>query len=196
MVMIGLRATLALLASVLVAHGTAVATDSGCHVEETSVRVAGGMNPSSLIQYYALHVDVGFPLWERADRWFSARDITARWIIEPWVAYVDDDHGPHQTSSFEIGVSPLFGKLTFLGDARLRPFIEGGEGILYTDLRKQRYGTRVQFSSQIGVGLEYQIRPDLSFSIAARLRHMSNAGLASSNPGVNTVFGLIGLTFR
>jgi len=25
---------------------------------------------------------------------------------------------------------------------------------------------------------------------------MSNAGLASSNPGVNTYFGLVGLTFR
>ena len=173
----------------------ALADDGGWHVEETSIRFAGGVNPSSLIQYYAIHGDLGFRLWERADRWFADRDMTARWIIEPWAAFVNDQHGIHKTASFEIGVSPLFAKLTF-GDARLRPFLEGGEGLLYTDLRKQRYGTRVQFSSQIGAGVEYEIRPGLAFSFAARLRHMSNAGLASSNPGVNTLFGLIGLTFR
>jgi hypothetical protein len=173
----------------------AVAGDGGLHVAETSVRVAGGVNPSALIQYYAIHGDIGFRFSERLDRWFAGRNMTALWIIEPWAAFVSDQHGVHQTDSFEIGVSPLFGKLTF-GDWRLRPFLEGGEGILYTDLRKQRYGTRVQFSSQIGAGFEYQINPDLACSFAARLRHTSNAGLASSNPGVNTLFGLIGLTFR
>ena len=173
----------------------ALADDVGWHVEETTIRFAGGVNPSALIQYYAIHGDVGFRLWERADRWFSDRNMTALWIIEPWAAFVSDQHGIHKTDSFEIGVSPLFAKLTF-GTARLQPFIEGGEGLVYTDLRKQRYGTRVLFSSQIGAGVEYQIRPDLAFSFAARLRHTSNAGLASSNPGVNTLFGLIGLTFR
>ena len=51
-------------------------------------------------------------------------------------------------------------------------------------------------ASQFGAGFEDDIRPDLSFTFAARIRHMSNAGLASSNPGVNTYFGLVGLTFR
>jgi hypothetical protein len=176
--------------------GTPARAAGGLHVEEAAIRLAGGVNPSSLIQYYAIHGDVGFRLWRRADRWFAARGIAARWIVEPWVAFVDDDHGLHQTSSFEIGVSPLFAKLTFFDRARLRPFLEGGEGILYTDLRKQRLGTRMQFSSQIGGGIEYRIRPDLGLTFAARLRHMSNAGLAGSNPGVNTLFGLVGLTFR
>ncbi len=167
----------------------------GPRLEEWSLRFAGGLNPQNVIQYYALHGSVGFPFWESADRWFTAHGMTARWIVEPWAAYVVDHHGIHQTSSFEIGVSPLFGKLTF-GDWRLRPFIEGGEGIMYTDLRKQRFGTPINFSSQFGAGLEYQLRPDLTLTFAARIRHMSNAGLASSNPGVNTYFGLVGLTFR
>jgi hypothetical protein len=176
-------------------HAPALGADGGLDVVETSLRIAGGVNPSALIQYYAIHGDVGFRFCERVDRWFADRSMTALWIIEPWVAFVSDQHGLHQTDSFEIGVSPLFAKVTF-GDWQLRPFLEGGEGILYTDLRKQRYGTRVLFSSQIGAGVEYQIRPDLAFSFAARLRHTSNAGLASTNPGVNTLFGLIGLTFR
>jgi hypothetical protein len=165
------------------------------HIAEWSLRYAGGLDPSNIVQYYAIHGDIGIPFWQSADRWFSGHGMTARWIIEPWVAYVVDHHGPHQTSSFEIGVSPLFGKLAF-GDARLRPFIEGGEGIMYTDLRKQHLGTPFNFSSQFGAGLEYQIRPDLTFTFAARIRHFSNAGTATKNPGVNTLFGLVGVTFR
>ncbi len=173
-----------------------VAHADGLRVVETSVRFGGGVDPSNIIEYYALYGDFGFRLWDSADRWFSDRNMEARWVIEPWVAYVDDSHGIHQTSSFEIAVSPLFGKLTFLADSRLRPFIEGGEGIVYTDLRKQRLGTRVQFSSQFGGGLEYQINDGLAFTIAARIRHISNAGMASSNPGMTAAMGLIGFTFR
>jgi hypothetical protein len=171
------------------------AEGSGLRVAETGVRFAGGLNPSTYIRYFAIHSDVGFHLWERADRWFAERNIGALWIIEPWVAFVSDQHGINKTDSFEIGVSPLFGKLTF-GDARVRPFVEGGEGILYTDLRKEHFGTLFQFSSQFGGGVEYEIRPGVAFTIAARLRHMSNAGIAGSNHGLNTYMGLIGLTFR
>ncbi len=174
---------------------TAAATESGVRVAETSLRFAGGINPETQIQYYAIHGDIGFRLWDRADLWLADHDVSARWIVEPWGAFVTDQHGIHQTESFEIGVSPLFGRLTF-GAARLRPFVEGGEGILYTDLRKEHFGTRYQFSSQGGGGIEYEIRPGLAFTLAARLRHMSNAGISNSNHGLNTYFGLIGLTFR
>jgi hypothetical protein len=164
-------------------------------VREKGVHIAGGVNPSSKIEYYAIHGHVGFRFWESLDGWFRERHMTARWIVEPWVAFVSDRHGPHQTDSFEIGVSALFARVAF-GEGRFRPFLEGGEGILYTDLRKQDYGTRILFSSQIGGGFHYDIRPDLSFTFSARLRHTSNAGLASSNPGVNTFFGMVGVTFR
>jgi hypothetical protein len=164
-------------------------------VREKGLHIAGGVNPSSMIEYYAIHGHVGFRFWESLDRWFRERHMTARWIIEPWVAFVSDRHGVHQTDSFEIGVSALFARVAF-GDGAFRPFLEGGEGILYTDLRKQDYGTRILFSSQIGGGFQYDIRPDLAFTFSARLRHTSNAGLASSNPGVNTFFGMVGLTFK
>jgi hypothetical protein len=164
-------------------------------VREWGLRAGGGINPSSQIEYYALHGHAGFSLWRRADEWFAARGVTARWIIEPWAAFVRDNHGVHKTESFEVGVSPIFVRLTF-GGTTLRPFVEGGEGILYTDLRKQDLGTRIQFSSQIGPGLEYQLRPDLALNLGVRLRHISNAGLSKKDPGINTIYGLIGVTFR
>lgn len=173
----------------------AAAEGSGLRIAETAIRFAGGINPSTQIQYYAIHSDVGFLLWEGADRWFADHNVAARWIVEPWVAFVSDEHGIHKTQSFEIGVNPLFGRLTY-GQARLRPFIEGGEGFVYTDLRKEHFGIRFQFTSQFGAGIEYEIRPGLAFTLAGRLRHMSNAGIGGSNHGLNTYMGLAGLTFR
>jgi len=164
-------------------------------VREWGIRVGGGINQSSHIEYYAIQPYAGLSLWDGADRWFAARGISARWIIEPWAAFVRDKHGRHQTESFEIGLSPIFARLTF-GACALRPFVEGGEGILYTDLRKQNLGTRMQFSSQLGAGIEYALRPDLALMLGGRFRHISNAGLSKSDPGINTIYGLIGITFR
>jgi hypothetical protein len=176
--------------------GPASAAEGNCvELREWGVRAGGGIDPSNEIQYYALHPYVGLALWEPATRWFEQYKIHPVWMIEPWVAFVNDDKGPHTTESFELGVSPLFLRFVF-GDWAVRPFLEGGEGIVYTDLRKQDLGTRVQFTSQFGGGLEWEIRPGMAIGIQARFRHMSNAGMASSNPGINTVYGLAGVTFR
>lgn len=186
----------ALLATSLLATGTGHAEEEDRFVlREWGIRAGGGVNPSSLIQYYAVHPYFGMALWDPASRWFAKYGIRALWLLEPWVAYVNDANGKHQTDSFEIGVTALSARLIF-GDGAFRPFLEGGEGIVYTDLRKQDFGTRVQFTSQLGAGLEYEFRPGMALGFQARFRHMSNAGMASSNPGVNTLYGLVGLTFR
>jgi opacity protein-like surface antigen len=158
-------------------------------------RSGGGIAPSSHIEYYALHPYVGLAIWDPVSRWFDRYGIRALWLVEPWVAYVNDDHGKHRTDSFEIGLTALSARLVF-GERSWRPFLEGGEGVVYTDLRKQDLGTRIQFTSQIGGGLEFDVTPGMSLGLQLRYRHMSNAGMASSNPGINTVYGLVGLTFR
>ena len=178
------------------ASATLACAEGSCiELREWGVRAGGGINPSSQIQYYAVHPYVGLSLWDPASRWLDQYGIRALWMIEPWVAYVNDDHGTHKTDSFEIGLNALFIRLVF-GDWVVRPFVEAGEGAVYTDLRKQDLGSRLQFTSTIGGGLEYEIQPGMSLGLQARFRHMSNAGMASSNPGINTIFGLLGLTFR
>ncbi|MEB2283406.1 MAG: acyloxyacyl hydrolase [Myxococcales bacterium] len=179
----------------LASAGAASAAGSHLELREWGVRAGGGINSSSLIQYYAIHPYWGLSLWDPASRWFERYGIRALWMIEPWAAYVNDDNGKHKTDSFEIGINALFVRLVF-GEAALRPFLEAGEGAVYTDLRKQNLGTRLQFTSTIGGGVEYEVRPGMAIGFQARLRHMSNAGMASGNPGINTVFGLFGITFR
>jgi opacity protein-like surface antigen len=191
----GRALVVATLLALMLAAAPARADDDPLY-REWGFRVSGGYSPSNHVQYYALQPYVGFRLWHAADDWFEAHDIAARWIVEPWVALVHDDKGPFKTTSFEIGVSPLFARLTFFKDALFRPYVEAGLGILYTDLRGQDLGTRVQFSSQGGAGLEYMLRPDLSLTLSGRFRHISNAGMGSSNPGFNTLYGMLGVTFR
>jgi len=174
---------------------TVPAVADAVEFRQWGIQGGGGYNFESHIEYYAIQPYVGFTLWDRADRWFTGHGVEARWIVEPWAAWVRDRFGKHQTESFEIGVSPLFARLSF-GDGRLRPFLEGGEGILYTDLRKQSFSTRVQFSSQIGAGLGYALDENHELTFAVRFRHISNAGIESPDPGVNTLYGLLGLTFR
>lgn len=191
-----LARTIALAVLACLASSTSALADGNrLELREWGVRAGGGINSSSMIQYYAIHPYLGLALWDPASRWFEKHDIRALWMIEPWAAYVNDDHGKHKTDSFEIGVNALFLRVVF-GDRRWRPFLEGGEGAVYTDLRKQDLGTRLQFTSTIGGGIEWDIRPGMAIGLQARFRHMSNAGMASSNPGINTVYGLIGLTFR
>ncbi len=186
----------ALLAGLLQATGTGHAEDGDTKLlREWGVRAGGGVNPSSLIQYYAVHPYLGIALWKPASDWFAQYGIHAFWLVEPWVAYVNDDHGKHKTDSFEIGVTALSARLVF-GNGTWRPFLEGGEGIVYTDLRKQDLGSRLQFTSQIGGGIQYELGPDMAIGFQGRFRHMSNAQMASSNPGINTLYGLVGLTFR
>ena len=178
------------------ASATLARADGNCvELSEWGVRGGGGINPSNQIQYYAFHPYVGLSMWDSGSRWSEQYGIRALWMIEPWIAYVNDAHGPHKTESFEIGLNLLFVRLVF-SDWVVKPFVEAGEGAVYTDLRKQDLGTRLQFTSTIGAGLEYEVKPGMSIGLQARLRHMSNAGMATSNPGVNTFFGLVGLTFR
>jgi hypothetical protein len=164
-------------------------------LREWGVRAAGGVSDATAIQYYAVHPFVGFRLWQGADQWLEEHHLELRWVIEPWVAFVRDPRGPNKTESFEIGANLLFLRL-YIADWKVRPFIEGGEGVLYTDLRKQGLGSRFQFSNQIGGGVEWAIRPDMSLAASVRWRHISNGDLYEHNAGLNHIIGFLGLTFR
>jgi len=180
---------------VLVSQLPAQAGDGCFDLREWGVRAGGGIDQSSGVQYYGVHPYVGLALWGPIDNWLAAHHVHGLWIIEPWVAFVADHTGIDQTESFEIGVSPLFFRFAF-GDWRLRPFLEFGEGVVYTDLRQHDYASRGQFTSELGGGLEFDLGSGRAFTLATRYRHMSNAGLALPNAGSNTLYGLVGLSFR
>ena len=85
--------------------------------------------------------------------------------------------------------------LDSLAGLSLRPYIEGGVGGIYTQWRVEGQGSKVNFNPQIGVGTEFSLGSGPPFLAALRLHHISNAGLAADNRGVNSVVFVIGRFF-
>ena len=77
-------------------------------------------------------------------------------------------------------------KYTFLTSARFRPYIEAGAGLIWTDLRNRipEKGSQFNFNLQAGMGLSYFLRPMTSINVSYRFQHVSSAGIAEPNHGI------------
>src|SRR5206468_4975132 len=100
----------------------------------------------------------------------------------------------NSTETVEAGVNPLFFSLRYDRGQSFVPFLEGGEGVLYTDLRGEGLGERFQFSSQAGGGLHWFFDEQTALTVSYRIRHISDAGLTKENRGLNTNFFTLGVT--
>jgi hypothetical protein len=76
-----------------------------------------------------------------------------------------------------------------------RPYIEGGVGGIYTDFKEPGQGSWFNFNPQAGLGADFSLGPGLSFFTAIRAHHVSNAGLADENRGINSLIFLLGRYF-
>ena len=76
---------------------------------------------------------------------------------------------------------------------RVRPYLEGGIGIIYTDYKIEGQGWRFNFNPLFGVGLEFG--PDPALFVEARIHHLSNANLDEDNTGINSVQIMFGRYF-
>ena len=77
----------------------------------------------------------------------------------------------------------------------LRPYIEGGIGLIYTEFRVKGQGLHFNFNPLLGVGCELPQENGKNPFAAIRLHHISNAGIDSDNRGVNSVELQIGRYF-
>jgi hypothetical protein len=76
----------------------------------------------------------------------------------------------------------------------VRPYVEGGIGVIYTDLKVEGQGLRFNFNPLLGAGLEFGSAPAPLF-LEVRIHHISNAGLDDENTGVNSVQFMLGRWF-
>ena len=100
----------------------------------------------------------------------------------------------------EINLNPLLLDWRYDSGGWFAPYVEAGEGGLWTTLRYLSLGGKFQFASHIGVGAHLFWQPELAVSLGYRFRHISNAGLNGSgdendlNQGLNQHFFIIGIT--
>jgi len=95
-------------------------------------------------------------------------------------------------SAYGGGFSPLGLKWNFATRGRLAPYLELNGGTLFTN-KDVPFGTsNVNFTSAGAFGV-HLFGQKYAWSLEARYMHISNAGLATPNPGINTVQVRIGI---
>ena len=133
----------------------------------------------------------GFIMWDYDKIWHH-------WAPEPLRFKVEGTAGltvsPKTRAMVSVGMMALY-YLEFISSDRLVPYLEGGIGVVYTDFQVEGQGSRLNFNPQIGIGVEFERDSGPPVFGAVRLSHISNAGLADENRGVNSVILMIGRYF-
>lgn len=95
-------------------------------------------------------------------------------------------------NAFGAGVNPLNLKWNFATTGRVVPYFELSGGTLFTNHDVPNFTSKVNFTSGAALGGHF-LGENHAWSLEVRYMHISNAGLASPNPGVNTVQVRLGI---
>lgn len=140
----------------------------------------------------------------------------ARLAAPRWGYFFSDIHGSHRGSAelllegvplflafdhktvYGLGFN-LMVKYNFRTGSRIVPFVTVGPGFLVTtsrpdDRKSQFNASQFNFTLQGGPGVSIFIKERTSLNIEYRLQHLSNAGIAARNPGLDSSIFLVGLS--
>jgi hypothetical protein len=95
-----------------------------------------------------------------------------------------------------VGFTPRI-KYTFVALGRLRPYAEFAGGLFWTDLggRIAEQAHEFNFVLTGGVGVSWFLTPQLAVNAGYRFHHISNAGTAFPNLGLNASLPFGGFSF-
>jgi lipid A 3-O-deacylase len=100
---------------------------------------------------------------------------------------------PNNTA-YGAGVNPVNLKWNFASRGRVVPYLELSGGTLFTTHEVPPGTSQVNFTSSGAFGVHFLgMGGGRALSLEARYLHISNAGLTSPNPGVNTVEVRLGI---
>ena len=91
------------------------------------------------------------------------------------------------------GFDPLVLKWNFAGNKKVAPFVELAGGTLFSTREVPAGTSAVNFRSGAAFGIHI-LRGTWGPTLAVRYEHISNAGLATPNPGINTVQVQVAIT--
>ena len=122
--------------------------------------------------------------WE--DRWFRG-NLEARLELFGGAQFSPD-------RAWLVGLTPHL-RYVFATGTRWMPFLDGGFGVSATGIGLPDLSSVFEFNVQGAGGCYWFLRDDLALTIEARYLHMSCAGISHPNYGVNSVTGMLGLTW-
>ena len=89
-------------------------------------------------------------------------------------------------TAYGVGINPFAFKWALDTRKSVVPYFEVGGGTLFTNTKVPEGTSRVNFTSSAALGLHF-LRSKHNISAEVRYMHISNAGLATPNPGINTI---------
>jgi lipid A 3-O-deacylase len=95
-------------------------------------------------------------------------------------------------TSYGVALDPITLKWNFAARGHVAPFMELNGGVLFTNHNVPTGTNTVNFASSLALGTHI-LQQKYNWSIEARYMHISNAGLAVPNPGINTVQVRLGI---
>jgi lipid A 3-O-deacylase len=95
-------------------------------------------------------------------------------------------------TAYGVAVDPFALKWNFSAHGRFVPYADLDGGALVTNRKTPPETSRVNFTPSAAVGMHI-LGKKFKWSAEVRYVHISNAGISSSNPGVNTVQVRIGV---
>jgi len=98
------------------------------------------------------------------------------------------------SSDWLIGVTPHL-RYNFATGTRIIPFVDLGAGVTATGIGSPDLSGTFEFNLQANIGLHYFIRNNLALTFEAGYLHISCAGMHCPNLGLNTVKGMVGVTW-
>jgi hypothetical protein len=90
------------------------------------------------------------------------------------------------STAYGAALNPFVSKWNFDTHSRIVPYMELSGGALFTNIQVPPGGSRVNFTSAGAVGIHF-LGEKFNWSADLRFMHISNAGISSVNPGINTL---------
>lgn len=147
---------------------------------------------TTVMDYWQTNVRFGWMLTEPKDKKSFFRG-NFEGIFELTYSYVYKGPG-----SYMGGITALL-RYNFVQPSKRRvPYFQVGAGVVYTDAYKDvdsGIGQAIEFTPQGSLGLRIFLRNQLSLDAEAMFHHLSNAGLAERNKGINSFGGFLGVTY-
>ena len=92
-----------------------------------------------------------------------------------------------ESKAFGFSATPVLLRWNLNSARPISPFIEFGAGVLFTNKEVPEKTSDVNFTPQAAAGVHIFTGKDAATTISFRFMHISNAGMESPNPGVNTL---------
>ena len=110
-------------------------------------------------------------------------------ILEP--TYIHLDAKP----SADVGGSSLLARWLFSGNNTVRPYLEAGGGVLAGKTELRQTNCDVNFILEAGPGVLVFVNERTAITVGYRFQHISNGGTCSSNLGLNSSMGIVGVSY-